>query len=52
MKTLILIIVLLLIGFGAWWFMRDPEVAVTEDNSAEVVEVEAEVNLDEFQDKG
>lgn len=54
MKALITIIVLLLIGFGIWWFVREPEPVATDDSPSGVVEVqgESDIDLGEFQDKG
>ncbi len=54
MKAIIWIIILLLVGFGLWWFMGEPDVVPTADSASGVVEVQAEeeIDLGEFQDKG
>lgn len=54
MKALIWIIILILIGLGAWWFMRDPAPASLGDGNPAALqtETEAEIDLGEFQDKG
>jgi len=53
MKAIILIIVLLLIGWGIWYFVGKDD--LTPDTSAapvEEVQGSTDVNLEDFQDKG
>ncbi len=55
MKALIWIIILILIGWGIWYFVKDRE-STGGTSAAPIEQVEAsgnaDINLDDFQSKG
>ncbi len=57
MKAIIIIIILALVAWGIWWFVREPAETDLGTNNPPAgtvldVETDTEVDLSEFQDKG